>query len=115
MDCSCWWIFSFLPTELSPCQILVVEGVDVVPPDRSHPDQRAVQPRHRCVHLLHVVVAYMLFCPVVHLEQQNLVEKVLGQFCTGQLSNKQLSPRQSVQDNRAQVLGVRTKLSTQDS
>ena len=86
----CWWIFRH-NSELSPCQILVVEGVDGMLPDRSHPYQRAVQTWHRCIHLMHVVVVIMLFRPVVHLKQQNMVKKVLRQFCTGQLSHKQLT------------------------
>ena len=61
-----------------PCQILVVEGIDAVLPDRSHPNQGAVQAGHRGIHLLHVVVVPVVFRPVVHLKQQHGVEKVPG-------------------------------------
>ena len=63
----------------SPCDVLVVEGVDGVPPDRSHPYQRAVHTRHCHVHLLHVVIVPMIFRPVVHLKQEN---NVLGNLAS---------------------------------
>ena len=71
--------------EISPGQILVVEGVDGVLSDCSDPNQGAVQAGHRCIHLLHVLVIPMLFCPVVHLQQQHMVKKVLGHWAQASL------------------------------
>ena len=55
----------------SPGQVLVVEGVDVVLANIRDSDQGAVQPGHRPVHLLQVVVVRVLLSEVVHLRRQS--------------------------------------------